>query len=272
MKKILALFLAVLFMSVLFAGCDGKQTNPGANYRILEEVLAEEFYGIGFRKGDTELRDDIELALLTMAADGTTAEISAKWFNGENLFYVEDETLLEDAADIELPERSGDFVVGFDMDGFPPMGFADEAGEFIGFDLDLAKEVCNRLGYNLVLQPVAWPSIIMELDAGNIDCIWNGFSIKADREEKVLFSAPYLKNRQVAMVLNNDVLAFSDLNGKIIAVQSNSPAYDLVEENADWAEKMQAYDGYPTAILDLKAGRVDAVVGDEVMLRYYMNK
>ena len=269
MKKILALFLAVLFMTVLFAGCTNEPTGPSANYRILEEILEEEYYGIGFRKEDTELCSDIELALASMVADGTTAEISKKWFSGEDIFYVDPDAA---AFDGELPERSGNFVVGFDMDGFPPMGFSDEEGKHVGFDLDLAAEVCTRLGYNLVLQPVAWESIDVELKAGNIDCIWNGYSISAKRQAEVLFSTPYLKNRQVAMVLSNDILTFADLNGKVVAVQSGSPAYDLVEANAEWAEKMQSYDSYPMAVLDLKAGRVDAVVGDEVMLRYYMSK
>ena len=68
------------------------------------------------------------------------------------------------------------FTVGFDAE-FPPYGYRDESGEYVGFDLDLAEEVCDRQGWELVKQPIDWDSKDMELSTGAIDCIWNGFTI-----------------------------------------------------------------------------------------------
>ena len=86
-------------------------------------------------------------------------------------------------------------VVGFDSE-FPPYGYKDDKGEYVGFDLDLAQEVCNRNNWTLVKQPIDWDAKDSELSSGTIDCIWNGFTING-REDKYLWSKPYIDNKQV---------------------------------------------------------------------------
>ena len=90
------------------------------------------------------------------------------------------------------------FTVGFDAE-FPPYGYKDDSGEYVGFDLDLAQEVCERNGWNLVKQPIDWDSKDMELSSGSIDCIWNGFTLNG-REREYTWSKAYIDNSQVVIV------------------------------------------------------------------------
>ena len=103
----------------------------------------------------------------------------------------------ETPEDAQEPETEGSstgerttLTVGFDAE-FPPYGYKDESGEYVGVDLSLAQEVCDRLGWELVKQPIAWDSKDMELASGAIDCIWNGFTMNG-REDQYEFTDPYI--------------------------------------------------------------------------------
>ncbi|MBQ4362676.1 MAG: transporter substrate-binding domain-containing protein, partial [Oscillospiraceae bacterium] len=119
--------------------------------------------------------------------------------------------------------EDGTFTVGFDSE-FPPYGYKDESGEYVGFDLDLAQEVCSRRGWTLVKQPIDWDSKDMELSTGAIDCIWNGFTIDG-REDDYTWSVPYIDNSQVIVVKSDSgITDASGLAGKVVAVQTDSSA------------------------------------------------
>ncbi len=175
-------------------------------------------------------------------------------------------------TDVEEPssEAKDTFVVGFDQD-FPPMGFVGDDGEFTGFDLDLAAEVAKRLDLELVLQPIAWDAKDMELSSGNIDCVWNGFTING-REELYTWTEPYMANNQVFVVrADSDIKTLADLAGQTVVVQVDSSAEaalaDLPELVATFGNYITAAD-YNTALMDLEAGAVDAVAMDEIVARY----
>lgn len=166
---------------------------------------------------------------------------------------------------------SGKFVLGLD-DSFPPMGFRDENHEIVGYDVDLAREVCNRLGLGLVLQPIDWNSKEMELNTHNIDCIWNGFTITPERAEAMTFSPPYLRNAQVIVVrADAGISSRADLAGKKVAAQAGSSAMTAIDETPDFkaslAEIVEVKDNL-TALMDLEARGVDAVVMDLVVAKY----
>ena len=119
---------------------------------------------------------------------------------------------------LQKVKDKGEFVLGLD-DSFPPMGFRDDNNEIVGFDIDVAKAVCEKLGVTLKLQPIAWSSNIMELNSGNIDCLWNGMSIDAERQEAMTLSEPYMTNRMVFVVVNSsEAQSQQDLIGKTIGV------------------------------------------------------
>ena len=171
-------------------------------------------------------------------------------------------------------ENKSTFTVGFDQD-FPPMGFVGDDGEFTGFDLELAAEVAKRMGKEIKYQPIAWDAKDMELTSGNIDCIWNGFSIQG-REDKYTWSKPYMKNDQVFVVKSDSSIdSIEDLAGKTVEVQTDSSAEAALKENTELANtfgKLQTVADYNTGFMDLEMGGVDAIAMDSVVANYQITK
>ena len=178
-----------------------------------------------------------------------------------------EEAAQEEAAqetETEASERTT-FTVGFDAE-FPPYGYMDENGEYTGFDLDLAQEVCDRNGWELVKQPIDWDSKDMELSSGAIDCIWNGFTMNG-REDAYTFSVPYVDNSQVFVVAaDSGITAFADLADRNVGVQKDSSALAALEgDAADLAAtfgNLTQYSDYNTAFMDLEQGAIDALAID----------
>ena len=167
----------------------------------------------------------------------------------------------------------GKLVVGFDAE-YPPYGYMDDDGNYTGFDLELAAAVCELEGWELVATPIDWDSKDMELDSGNIDCIWNGFTMNG-REDSYTFSVPYVDNSQV-IVTSEDagISTLEDLEGKIGGVQADSAALALLDEGGDQEElgatfaEMQQFADYNTAFAELQAGSLDAVAIDIGVANY----
>ncbi len=171
------------------------------------------------------------------------------------------------------------FTVGFDAE-FPPYGYMDENGEYVGFDLDLAAEVCERQGWELVKQPINWDTKDMELSSGSIDCIWNGFTMNG-REEEYTWSSPYIDNSQVFVVAADSGIATkADLSGKVVGVQADSSALAALEdeesqENLDLAASfasLNQFADYNTAFMELEAGSIDALAMDIGVANYQLKQ
>lgn len=182
-------------------------------------------------------------------------------------------SVLAEDASVQAILDKGQLVLGLD-DSFPPMGFRDEANEIVGFDIDVAQEVAARLGVELVKQPIDWAAKELELAAGNIDCIWNGMSITPARQESMAMTFAYLNNAiEVYVKTDSGIAALADLAGKKVAVQSASFAEEVLDSE-EFAElkaslgEVLAFDEYLTALMDLQAGGVDAVLIDRVVGEY----
>ena len=182
------------------------------------------------------------------------------------------------ASTVESTDGRTTFVVGFDAE-YPPYGYMDDTGEYTGFDLVLAQEVCDRNGWELVKQPIDWDAKDMELNSGTIDCIWNGFTMTG-REEDYTFSVPYVDNSIVFVVMNDsDIQSKADLAGKVVVTQADSSALAALtdeednEENlalaASFADLQQVAD-YNTAFLNLESGAVDAIAVDIGVAQYQL--
>lgn len=197
--------------------------------------------------------------VFTMAGCGSSkdADTSAK-----------KETKTEDSKDKENSDKQ--FIVGFDAE-YPPYGYKDDNGEYVGFDLDLAQEVCARNGWELVKQPIDWDSKDMELNSGSIDCIWNGFTMTG-REDDYTWSKPYVDNSIVVVVKEGSgIEKKEDLAGKVVAVQADSSGLAALTDEEDNEENLklaasfsdlQKVADYNTAFMNLEAGAVDAIVVD----------
>ena len=171
------------------------------------------------------------------------------------------------------------FTVGFDAE-YPPYGYMDENGEYVGFDLDLAQEVCNRMGWELVKQPINWDSKDMELNSGSIDCIWNGFTMTG-REDAYAWSEPYVDNSIVFIVMNDsDIQSKEDLAGKTVVTQADSSALTALtseednEENLSLAASFASLEQVPdynTAFMNLESGMADAIAVDIGVAQYQLD-
>lgn len=248
MKKAIALLLTSVMAIGMLTGCGSNETANNA------EVVTE--------NGET--------------LEVVTLEEEEKELEGEKRGEVD-----EKETEGGMTKAEGDtFTIGFDAE-FPPYGFMDENGEYIGFDLSLAEEVCKRNGWELVKQPINWDSKDMELSSGAIDCIWNGFTING-REDAYTWSVPYVDNSQVVVVAKDSgIAALSDLAGKVVGVQADSSALKALtaeEDNeanlalaASFASLNQFGD-YNMAFMDLEAGAIDAVAMDIGVAKYQLSQ
>ena len=179
----------------------------------------------------------------------------------------------ETTEDTSAKSEGDTFTVGFDAN-FPPYGYKADDGSYVGFDLDLAQEVCDRNGWTLEKQPIDWDSKDMELDSGTIDCIWNGFTMNG-REDAYTWTEPYVDNSQVVVVKeDSDIKSLEDLAGKVVDVQADSSALATLQDEegrADLAATFGSLDQvaeYNTAFMNLEAGAADAVAMDIGVANY----
>ena len=165
------------------------------------------------------------------------------------------------------------FTLGFDQ-GYPPYGYVGDDGEFTGFDIELAKAVCEKNGWELKLEPIDWDAKDALIDSGSIDCIWNGFTMEG-REDKYTFSDPYMRNEQVVVVkADSGIDSLEALADKIVMTQVDSAALDVLEgdqaELAATFKELQTIDTYNSAFMQLESGMVDAVACDLSIAAYQM--
>lgn len=171
--------------------------------------------------------------------------------------------------------ETSNYVIGLD-DTFAPMGFRDSSGELVGFDIDLAKEIARRKNFTVTFQSIDWAMKENELNAKNIDMIWNGYSISEERKQKVAFSTPYVEDKQLVITMKDSpITTIEDLKGKVISLQAESTAIDAVNQNPTISTGLAKIIEYPSnneVFQDLQTGRCDAIVVDEILARYYMKQ
>ena len=207
--------------------------------------------------------------LLTGCASCDTGAKSTTESAAASTETVGTETAGTEAAGTETAGNGKTFTVGFDA-SFPPYGY-QENGEYVGFDLDLAQEVCDRNGWELVQTPIDWDAKNIELNGGSIDCIWNGFTMNG-REDDYTWTPAYINNTQVfAVNKNSGIKKAADLAGKNVLVQADSSALAALqdEENTDIKALADSFGSltqvpdYESALMELEAGSADAVAMDE---------
>ena len=235
MKKTLAMMTAAVMVAGALAGCGSSSSTPAATTAAATEAATT-------------------AAATAAATDAATTEAG--------------DTAAAAEGTVKTP--SGKFTVGFDQE-FPPMGFVGDDGQFTGFDLDLAKEVASRLGLEFVPQPINWDAKDMELDSGNIDCIWNGFTMQG-REDDYTWVGPYMANNQVFVVTaDSDIASKADLAGKAVEVQKDSSGLAALQGEAELSASfgsMTEVADYNTALMDLESGACDAVCMDSIVAGY----
>jgi len=208
----------------------------------------------------------------TTAAVVTTADTTAA---GVESTAAESTAAVATDDSLTKVKAAGTLILGLDS-AFPPMGFINDKNEIVGFDIDLAREVTSRMGVELKLQPIDWSSNILELNSGNIDCIWNGFSISEERKAEVNFTDAYMQNRQVVIVRGDSgINTLADMAGKTLCLQAGSSASDALASNADFKaslkEVVELSDNV-TAFMELEGKTSDAILMDEIVAAYYITQ
>lgn len=203
-------------------------------------------------------------AVLTLGVAGCSSQSTSSTATLDNSSAVsaEDQSL-------KKVKDAGKLILGLDAT-FKPMGYTDENNEIVGFDIDVAEEVCKRLGVELVKQPINWDTLTTDLNVGKCDCVWNGLSINEERQEKMNLSEPYMKNAMVFVVKGDSTVEkMSDLKGKKISVQNGSSAQTILESCEIKDDiTISPIATNVEALQQLELGVVDAVFLDEVVADY----
>ena len=177
--------------------------------------------------------------------------------------------------DSDSNDKNGTLRIGLD-DEYAPMGFRNEKGELVGFDIDLAKEVTRRLGVTVEFVPIDWAKKEEEITSGNVDMLWNGCDVTEERKRYLLYSKPYMDNRQILIVKKGNtqhIYSINDLEGKIVGTQAGSNSEDYVHEHEDFKQGFEAFKTYlnfKEAFEDLDKDLVDVLIVDEIAGRYEM--
>ena len=175
----------------------------------------------------------------------------------------------------ETEEPAKTIVVGYTI--YEPMNYKDESGKLIGFDTELAEAVFTELGYKPLFQEIDWDAKYTDLNAGTIDCIWNGFTCNSadkdgiQRSEKVDFSYKYMENQQVIVVkADSAIAAAADLADKIGAAEGGSAgeSYGAGFEGAT----IKSFDVQTKCIFEVNAGTVDFAIVDAQLAKSYVGK
>ena len=287
MKKILSLMLA-LAMVFSFAACgtksettdtdSNKETASGGNYSDLMTIdgldLAVEEYGIGFRTG-SDIVDEVNKIIKELYNDGTLKKIAEKYDLAANLLEPKDvPSKASGDSDLDYIKKNGKMIIGYTV--YDPMNYTDDNGEFVGFDTEFAKAVCEKLGVTPEFVEINWDTKEIELNAKSIDCIWNGFTINEEREENLDFSIPYILNKQVVVIRKADKDKYTDaasLASAKLAAETSSAGESAIKDDENLSKA--SYTAVPKqtdALLEVKASTVDAAVLDYTLANSMVGK
>lgn len=172
-------------------------------------------------------------------------------------------------------EKPQKIVAGLD-DTFAPMGFRNESGEIVGFDVDMAKAVSREIGVPIEFKPIDWASKESEIASGRIDCIWNGLTMTEERKKVLDYTDAYLNNKQVFVVMaDSNIQEASELKGLRVCAQEGSTSESAMNKQPELRDSFSDWKLYPdftSCFMDLESGRMDAIIGDSVLINYYMQK
>lgn len=209
-----------------------KDNNFNKSLMIVDGlVLDTEEYGIACRKEGAYTAAVITNTIIELTEEGVVQEIAAKYGLENDIITNNTKINLDNVSgkkDYDDIVKNGKLVIGYTV--FAPIAYT-ENDVFMGFDIDLAKAVCERLEIDAVFQEIDWDSKEVELNSKTIDCIWNGMTITDERKEAMSITAPYMKNKQVAVIRIEDKNKYqttADMKDAIIVVESGSAGQDIV--------------------------------------------
>jgi len=264
MKKVFVLLLTVVMLCSLFTACGGKKAVTYSDLTYFDLGMEREYFGIAFRTGSdvTRMVEDITLELINSGKLGelsTTYEVGAVG-KGD---YTPAADPCTGSGDWDYIKGKGTLVVG--ITDYKPMDYRDENGNWIGFDADYARAVCEKLGVTCEFKEIEWDYKLIALESKDIDCIWNGMTITDAIENAADCTAPYMYNTQVAVIKKADANKYksaADLKGKDVAAEGGSAGETVIKENADLKGGLKTVTAQTDAILEVMSGASEAAVVD----------
>jgi ABC-type amino acid transport substrate-binding protein len=262
MKKIIALLLVALMMCTALISC-GKASSYD-DLMIVDLGLEREYFGIAFRSG-SDLTRKVEDITLELINDGTLAELSTKYEVGAvgKGDYTPKADACEGSDDFANIKEKGKLVIG--ITDYKPMDYRDENGEWIGFDADYARAVCEKLGVTAEFKEIEWDYKLVALEAGDIDCVWNGMTITEAIENAADCTAPYMYNTQVAVIKKADADKYktiADLAGVNIAAEGGSAGESVIKNNDAIKDGLKSVSAQSDALLEVLSGASEAAIVD----------
>lgn len=269
MKKIGTLFLALLMLATCTVGMASCKDNSYSSLQMVDIGQEKEYFGIAFRTGSDMTRkvEDITLELIRA---GKLKELSATYSVGamDADEYVPKAEVFASSDDYAKIKAKGKLVIG--ITDYKPMDYQDEDGNWIGFDADYAKLVCEKLGVTPEFKEIEWDNKEMELAGGTIDCIWNGMTITDAIENAADCTVPYMYNTQVAVIKKSNADKYKDLSsmaGASIAAEGGSAGESLIKGNAALAGGLKAVSSQNDAILEVLSGTSDVAIVDMTLAK-----
>ena len=269
MKRILLLVLSAILLTTCLVACNGKGGNSYSDLAIVDLGLEREYFGIAFRSGSDMTRkvEDITLELIN---NGVLAELSETYEVGAvgKDDYQPKADPCEGSDDWAYIKEKGVLVVG--ITDYKPMDYKDENGEWIGFDADYARKVCEKLGVTPEFKEIEWENKEMALESKDIDCIWNGMTITDAIESVADCTAPYMYNMQVAVVKKANVDKYktiNDLAGVSIAAEGGSAGAKVIEGNEALKGGFKSVSAQTDALLEVLSGASEAAIVDNTLAK-----
>ena len=265
MKKLVTLILTIALALTALASC-------GANYSSLEIVdlgLEREYFGIAFRAG-SDMTRKVEDITLELIEDGLFDDLSKKYEVGavDKDEYTPSANAYEGSGDWDYIRNKGTLVIG--ITDYKPMDYKSEDGEWIGFDADYARAVCEKLGVTPEFKEIVWDYKTVSLEAKEIDCIWNGMTITNEVEAAADCTIPYMYNTQVAVVKKANASKYTDLAslaGLRIAVEGGSAGAKVARSDEAVAAGVKDVKAQTDALLEVLSGASDAAIVDMLLAK-----
>ncbi len=261
MKRLLAFLVVLVMICGAFASCGG---NSYSKLAIVDLGLEREYFGIAFRSG-SDMTRKVEDITLDLMKDGKIDELSTKYEVGAigKDDYTPKAAACEGSGDWAYIQEKGTLVIG--ITDYKPMDYKDENGEWIGFDADYARLVCEKLGVTPVFKEIEWDYKLIALESKDIDCIWNGMTITDAIETAADCTAPYMYNTQVAVVKKDQADKYktiADLKGLKLAAESGSAGEKVIQESEDLKAGLKSVTAQTDALMEVLSGASDAAIVD----------
>ena len=263
MKRTISILLA-LALCLALAACGGS-----AREVTTVTTLVEQDYSLAFRTGDPTAYY-VVAAIETLNAEGKVDELAAKWFGARIVTFGSNSHALESYGEIE-PRV---FIIGVDTGSFP-MAYMT-GGQYWGFDVELASEVCRKLGWTLKIQQIEQEDVYIELSSGNIDCAWGGIAL--DPEDisagRIAQYGPYVHN-DIVIAKRGDAFIENKymLSNKTLAMCSTQEALNALNTDPGIAERLGQISrlaGGTTACFEyLYTGKCDVILTDTTAIYYF---